>query len=103
VTWFRTVPEDSLAVEAGVRVNVGGASIAIFCTESGLRAVGDRCSHAEASLSEGEVFGDEVECPRHGATFDLTTGAALTLPASTPVPVYPVRVTDGVIEVEVGT
>jgi len=43
VTWFRTVPEDSLAVEAGVRVNVGGASIAIFCTESGLRAVGVIC------------------------------------------------------------
>jgi 3-phenylpropionate/trans-cinnamate dioxygenase ferredoxin subunit len=62
-----------------------------------LYAIGDRCSHAEASLAEGEVFDDEVECPRHGASFSLNTGEALTLPATEPVPVYNVDVEDDVV------
>jgi 3-phenylpropionate/trans-cinnamate dioxygenase ferredoxin component len=57
-------------------------------------AVGDRCSHEDYSLSEGEVWVDEceIECPQHGSTFDLRTGAACTLPATKPVPVYDVMV-----------
>jgi 3-phenylpropionate/trans-cinnamate dioxygenase ferredoxin component len=57
-------------------------------------AVGDRCSHEDYSLSEGEVWEDdcELECPQHGSTFDLRTGAACTLPATKPVPVYDVVV-----------
>ena len=49
-------------------------------------AIGDRCSHAEASLAEGEIFDGEVECPRHGSAFDLATGMPQTLPATRPVP-----------------
>ena len=60
-------------------------------------AIGDRCSHAEASLAEGEVFDHEVECPRHGSEFDLRTGKALSLPATRPVPTYQVSVEDGVV------
>lgn len=56
-------------------------------------AIDDRCSHAEASLAEGEVWADdrEIECPRHGSTFDLRTGKPLTLPATRPNQTYPVR------------
>ena len=56
--------------------------------------IGDECSHADYSLSEGDVWEDEceIECPKHGSTFSLTTGAPATLPATRPVPVYPVRV-----------
>ena len=56
-------------------------------------AIGDRCSHEDFSLSEGEVWADEceLECPQHGSTFDLRTGAACTLPATKPVPVYAVE------------
>ena len=57
-------------------------------------AVGDRCSHADWSLSEGDVWEEEreIECPKHGSTFSLITGEPQTLPATMPVPVYPVRV-----------
>ena len=66
-------------------------------------AVDDICSHAEASLSEGEVDIDleSIECPRHGSTFDLRTGKPLNLPAYVPIDTYAVEVEDGVIKVEV--
>jgi 3-phenylpropionate/trans-cinnamate dioxygenase ferredoxin subunit len=56
--------------------------------------VGDECSHADYSLSEGDVWADEceIECPQHGSTFSLVTGEPQSLPATRPVPVYPVRV-----------
>jgi 3-phenylpropionate/trans-cinnamate dioxygenase ferredoxin subunit len=56
--------------------------------------IGDECSHADFSLSEGEVWVDEreIECPKHGSTFSLVTGAPETLPATKPVPVYGIRV-----------
>jgi 3-phenylpropionate/trans-cinnamate dioxygenase ferredoxin component len=57
-------------------------------------AVGDRCSHADYSLAEGDVWPDEreIECPKHGSTFSLVTGEPQTLPATQPVPVYEVSV-----------
>jgi 3-phenylpropionate/trans-cinnamate dioxygenase ferredoxin subunit len=56
-------------------------------------AVDDICSHAEASLSEGEVDVDfaTIECPRHGSTFDLKTGMPRSLPATIPIPTFPVK------------
>lgn len=66
-------------------------------------AVDDTCSHAEASLSEGEVDVDDrtIECPRHGSTFDLETGRALVLPATHPVRTYAVKVEGDALLVEV--
>ena len=60
-------------------------------------AIGDICSHANVSLSEGEVWCDEreIECPKHGSTFSLATGEPETLPATQPVPVFDVDVVDG--------
>ncbi len=60
-------------------------------------AIGDVCSHAEASLAEGDVFGTDVECPRHGSEFDLTTGEPHSLPATVPVPTYEVIIEDNVV------
>jgi 3-phenylpropionate/trans-cinnamate dioxygenase ferredoxin component len=62
-------------------------------------AIGDTCSHANISLSEGEVHCDtrELECWKHGSAFSLETGQPSTLPATQPVPVYSVRVVDGTI------
>ena len=54
----------------------------------------NRCSHAEASLSEGEVYDCKVECPLHGAEFDLKTGEALTLPATKPIATYTTEVNE---------
>jgi len=79
----------------GSRVEVLGHRIALFRIEDDVYAIGDRCSHAEASLSEGEVFDLAVECPRHGSEFDLTTGEPRSFPATRPVPVYEVTVVGG--------
>lgn len=86
---------DSLPKDRGLRVKVGEHVIAMFRVGDDIYAIGDRCSHAEASLAEGEVWDGAVECPRHGSEFDLATGAPSSLPATTPVPVYEVSVEDG--------
>ncbi len=83
--------------ESGLRIEVGDHRVAMFRVGDDIYAIGDKCSHAEASLAEGEVFDGEVECPRHGASFSLTGGEALTLPATSPVPVYKVDVEDDVV------
>ncbi len=93
---------DDLLDGAGVRVEVDGAAIAVFRVGDDVHAVADRCSHAEASLSEGDVFGTEVECPRHGASFDLVTGRPLSLPATKPVRTYATEVREGQVFVEIG-
>ncbi len=69
--------------------------------DDGFFAIGDRCSHEDYSLAEGEVWASdcEIECPRHGSTFDLRTGAACSLPATKPVPVYELEVSDDAIAV----
>ncbi len=75
-----------------LKVDLHGEPVAVFNVGGRLYAIGDTCSHEEASLSEGEVIEGEVECPRHGAMFDLATGVPQTLPATRAVPVYEVKV-----------
>jgi 3-phenylpropionate/trans-cinnamate dioxygenase ferredoxin subunit len=76
--------------------------IAIFNCGGEFFAIEDTCSHAEASLSEGEVIGGcRVVCPLHGAQFDIKTGAALTFPAVTPVETYKVTLDGDAILLEV--
>lgn len=88
---------DTLPRDRGVRVTLGDERIAVFRIGDEVFAVGDRCSHAEASLAEGEVFDHEVECPRHGSEFDLKSGEPLSLPATRPVPTYEIVVEDGTV------
>ncbi|MFP4074708.1 MAG: non-heme iron oxygenase ferredoxin subunit [Actinomycetota bacterium] len=91
---------DQLPRDRGVRVTIGEHRIAMFRIEDDVYAIGDRCSHAEASLSEGELFDFDVECPRHGSEFDVRTGEPGALPATEPVPVYEVSVEDGTVYLE---
>jgi len=93
----RIAPFADFPNETGLRVDVAGHRVAMFRVGDRVFAIGDRCSHAEASLAEGEVFDDEVECPRHGAAFGLSDGCARSLPATSPVPVYEVDVEDDVV------
>jgi 3-phenylpropionate/trans-cinnamate dioxygenase ferredoxin subunit len=81
------------------RFDVAGQRIALVRTGDEFFAVGDRCSHENYSLADGEVWVDEreIECPRHGSTFDLRTGRPCSLPATQPVAVYPVQVVDGTV------
>ncbi|MFQ5912940.1 MAG: Rieske (2Fe-2S) protein [Nitrospinota bacterium] len=82
-------------------VEVGDKKIALFRTEDGYCAIDDTCTHKGGPLSEGELEGNEVTCPWHGAAFDIKTGAALSPPASTGVTSYNVRVSGEDIEIEV--
>ncbi len=88
---------DTLPRERGIRVTVGETVVAMFRIGDEVFAIGDVCSHAEASLAEGEVYDKAVECPRHGSEFDLTSGEPLSLPATRPVPVYQVSVEDDIV------
>ncbi len=99
--WARIADLESLPDGRGIRVEVAGRRIAVFRLGDEALAVGDRCSHAEASLAEGEVVDREVECPRHGAVFDLETGLPQALPATKPVPVYPTRIDGGTLYLSV--
>jgi len=86
---------EDLPNKAGVRVDIDEERIAVFRVDDAVYAIGDRCSHAEASLAEGELFDTDVECPRHGAEFDITTGKQNSLPATKPVPTYAADIRDG--------
>ncbi len=72
--------------------DVEDRKIAVYHLADGYYAIEDLCTHDGGPLAEGEIEGDQVICPRHGARFDIKTGAALTFPAITPVQSYPVRV-----------
>jgi nitrite reductase/ring-hydroxylating ferredoxin subunit len=74
------------------RVEVGEVPISLVRTEGEVFAINDICSHADVSLSEGEVADCQIECWLHGSTFDLRTGKPSSLPATRPIPVYPVKI-----------
>lgn len=73
-------------------VDVGEAQILLVNVEGNIHACDDICSHAYASLSEGDLNGDEVECPLHGSAFNIVTGEALTPPAEDSIRVFEVRI-----------
>ncbi|MCA9948102.1 MAG: non-heme iron oxygenase ferredoxin subunit [Anaerolineales bacterium] len=76
--------------ETVVVFNIGGT---FYC-------IADLCTHDGGPLEDGELDGCEVECPRHGACFDVRTGKALSLPATSAVPTFAVKIEDGDIYVE---
>jgi len=90
-------------VDGARRVDVDGHRLAVVrIGDDGWYVLADRCTHAEASLAEGEVYTDtcEIECPRHGSTFSLVTGEPDSLPATRPQPVYAVHVDGDDVVVE---
>ena len=82
-------------------VRIGNVAVAIIRGADGYHALHDVCSHAEVALSEGDVDGEVIDCWLHGSEFDLRTGKPLCLPATDPVAVYPVKLEDGVVYVDV--
>ena len=90
---------DVPAGEARV-VEIGARSVAL-CHVAGdaIYAIDNLCTHDDGPLGDGTLHGDRVECPRHGALFDVRSGAAKTLPAVRGVRSYPVRVVEGDVEV----
>jgi len=83
-----------------VRIEKNGESICVARVGDKVFAIGDVCSHSDASLSEGDVTDFKIECWLHGAEFDLRTGEALTPPAVAPVKTYSVTVDGDSVTVE---
>ena len=84
------------------RVVLADVPVAVVRSDGAIYAIHDVCSHANVALSEGEVEGRTIECWLHGSRFDLASGRPTGLPATKPVPVYPVRVDGDDIYVAVG-
>jgi 3-phenylpropionate/trans-cinnamate dioxygenase ferredoxin subunit len=96
---------DELESGTAKRFDVNGTPVAVVRIDGEVYAIGDMCSHANVSLSDGEVWCEtkQLECPRHSSAFSLVTGVPETLPATQPVSVYVARVVDGDVDVEVGS
>ncbi len=92
---------DELKPGKALRVKINDHAIAIIRTPNGdVKALDDKCSHGEISLSEGFVDNDTIECWAHGAKFDLNTGKPLSLPAYEPVATYEILIDNNDIYVE---
>jgi len=82
-------------------VVVRGTRIALFNLDSEIFAIADTCTHAEASLSEGSISGEEIVCPLHYATFHIKTGLCTGPPADDDVRSYTVRISGDDVEIEI--
>jgi len=105
VTEIDVAPADAFPPGSMKLVTAGpGAFVGVYNCDGALYAIEDRCSHDDGPLCEGDWDEDlcRVVCPRHGAAFDLASGRPLSLPATTGVETYPVRIVDGVVRVDVG-
>jgi nitrite reductase/ring-hydroxylating ferredoxin subunit len=91
--WVRVAAEEELVTS--MSVSVESHPVALFRTEEGIFALDDICSHEYSRLSEGEIWGGEVYCQKHGSRFNLRTGAVTGLPATQPVRTWRAKIEDG--------
>ena len=99
--WISVAAVDDLEEDDVVQVEVGGRVLAIYRIKAGYFASDGICTHEHAYLAEGFVFDNIIECPKHQGRFDIRTGACKGAPVSEPLPTYPARVVNGMIEVNV--
>lgn len=99
-TLTRLCRTDDIPLNEARRFDVNGRRIAVYHLPLGFFATDDTCSHEEYSLSEGFIEDSTIECPEHGAVFDIETGEPVTLPATKPVRVYRVVVNDDEVLLE---
>ena len=95
--WIKVGPCGELTPGCWHVIDVDGAQVAVVNVEGEYFAIEDVCTHDGGELSGGTLCGYEIECPRHGARFDLRSGAALCAPAYEPTAVFPIRIEDGVV------
>ena len=99
--WLTVAREDEVP-PGQVNVVASGTRRLALCNVNGqYYAIDDVCTHDGGPLDQGELDGEEIECPRHGARFDVTTGRATCMPAVIPVKTYQVRVEGGEVQVNV--
>ncbi|MGI8826685.1 MAG: non-heme iron oxygenase ferredoxin subunit [Chloroflexota bacterium] len=90
--WVKVADISEIVPDMGLRVEIDEYPVAIWNIGGAFYATDDTCSHEEASLSEGDVWDGNIECPLHGSQFDPETGAAITLPAVLPIATFPIKI-----------
>ena len=99
LTWQPTLPPSDLEQYGVAQAVVGGLKIALYVVDGEYFATADLCTHGQASLSDGYLDGELIECPLHQGTFNVKTGAAVDAPCSVAVRTFPVKLEDGVLHV----
>ena len=102
MSWVRVATADEVPSGGLLSVQTDQGGVVLARVNDDIYALEDRCSHQEYPLSDGLIEHDEVECPYHGARFDVRTGRAVQLPAITPVRSFDVEVRDGDVYIRLG-
>ena len=92
---FNVGPAENVPLGGAVASIAGGEIVAVFNVDGNFHAISDTCSHAEASLSEGDLDGYFVMCPLHASEFDVRTGEVMNMPATSPVESFEIEVENG--------
>lgn len=101
--WLKVTKENTIAIGEWYIVNYEHHRLLVINSNDQLYAIEDLCTHDGGTLNEGEMEGEEIICPRHGARFCIRTGEATVPPAYEPIETFPVRIHEGMIEVNIET
>ena len=101
MSWTRAMPLEEVPLGRARPVEIDGEAL-VLCrvSEDEVTAIENLCSHDDGPLGDGPFDNGVIECPRHGARFDVRTGVALRMPAASPIQTFPVRIHQGWVEVE---
>lgn len=97
--WINVCDINALADGENIVIDVDGSNVAVFKISGEYYAIEDVCTHDGAEIASGELEGDVIICPRHGARFCVKTGAVLSAPAYEDIACFPVRIDGGKIQV----
>ncbi len=92
--------EDALPPGSRLHFDLEEESAILLNIDGKYYCIADLCTHDGGPLEDGDVLDFQIECPRHGARFDIRTGKVTRLPATDPIPVYPVSIEDGIVYVD---
>lgn len=97
--WIDVCAENALAERENIIIDVDGTEVAVFKLDGQFYAIEDVCTHDGAEIASGELEGDEIVCPRHGARFCIETGAVKCAPAYEDVDTFPIQIQDGTVQI----
>ena len=98
--WINVFNENALMNGENSVIDVDGTEVAVFKIDDEFYAIEDVCSHDGTEIASGELDGDEIICPRHGARFCIKTGAVKSAPAYEDIHSYPIRIVDGMVQIK---
>jgi 3-phenylpropionate/trans-cinnamate dioxygenase ferredoxin subunit len=98
--WINVFNENALMNGENNVIDVDGTDVAIFKINDEFFAIEDVCSHDGTEIASGELDGDEIICPRHGARFCIKTGTVKSAPAYEDIHSYPVRIVEGMVQIK---